>query len=176
MSDTEANIEDGPAMRALATDRQRGFVRALFDAPSKDGRVIWAARVAGYGTETSSNKFLSTIGARLHTSGPIQAAIAEHSRAFCEACHRPPSGLWRICWRIPSISDHARGIAMILDRSDPVQTTHNVVVDHKSDREVVAATKEVIARIHELAQRAGIKELPPPIDAEFSVVSEGAAP
>src|SRR5271168_4950325 len=77
---TESNIEDGPAMRALANDKQRAFVRALFDAPSKDGRVIWAARVAGYGTETSTNKVLSTIGARLHTSEPIQAAIAEYSQ------------------------------------------------------------------------------------------------
>jgi len=61
-----------------------------------------------------------------------------------------------------------------LDRSDPLQTTHNVVVDHRSEREVVAVTKEVIARIHELAQRAGLKELLPPIDAEYSIVSEGA--
>ena len=176
MSDTEANIEDGPAMRALATDRQRGFVRALFDAPSKDGRVIWAARVAGYGTETSTNKVLSTIGARLHTSGPIQAAIAEHSARVLRGLS--PSAIKALEDLIadPKHRDHARGIAMILDRSDPVQTTHNVVVDHKSDREVVAATKEVIARIHELARRAGMKELLPPIDAEFSVVSEGAAP
>lgn len=176
MSDTEGNIEDGPAMRALANDKQRAFVRALFDAPSKDGRIIWAARVAGYGTETSTNKVLSTIGARLHTSEPIQAAIAEHSQRVLRGLS--PSAIKALEDLIadPKHRDHARGIAMILDRSDPLQTTHNVIVDHRSERQLVAATKEVIARIHELAQRAGLKELPPPIDAEYSIVPEGAAP
>jgi hypothetical protein len=32
-----------------------------------------------------------------------------------------------------------------------------------------------LARIHELARRAGLKGLPAPIDADYSVVSEGAA-
>jgi hypothetical protein len=176
MTDTESNIEDGPAMRSLANDKQRAFVRALFDAPSKDGRVIWAARVAGYGTETSSNKSLSTIGARLHTSEPIQAAIAEHSARVLRGLSPSAIKAFEDLIADPKHRDHARGIAMVLDRSDPLQTTHNVVVDHRSEREVVAATKEVIARIHELAHRAGLKELQPPIDAEYSIVSEGAAP
>jgi hypothetical protein len=172
---TERNIEDGPAMRALVTDKQRAFVRALFDAPSKDGRVIWAARVAGYGTETSSNKVLSTIGSRLHTSEPIQAAIAEHSARVLRGLS--PSAIKALEDLIadPKHRDHARGIAMILDRSDPLQTTHNVVVDHKSHRELERATKEVIEKIHELARRVGLPQLAPPIDAEYSVVSESAA-
>jgi hypothetical protein len=176
LATTESNIEDGPAMRALATDKQRAFVRALFDAPQKDGRVIWAARVAGYCTETSTNKVLSTIGARLHTSEPIQAAIAEYSARALRGLS--PSAIKALEDLIadPKHRDHARGIAMILDRSDPLMTTHNVVVDHRSEREVVRATKEVIERIHELARRVGLPQLAAPIDADFSVVSESGTP
>jgi hypothetical protein len=56
----QEDIEYGPKMRALKTERQRRFVIALFDAPRKEGRIIFAARVAGYGTETSTNKSLGS--------------------------------------------------------------------------------------------------------------------
>jgi hypothetical protein len=175
-ADTEANIEDGPAMRALATDRQRAFVRALFDAPSKDGRVSWAARAAGYGTPTSSDKVFSTIGARLHTSEPIQRAIAEHSARVLRGLS--PSAIKALEDLIanPLHRDHARGIAMVLERSDPIETRHNVTVEHKDERQLVAATKEVIERIHALARRVGVPQLAPPIDGDFSVVPESPAP
>jgi phage terminase small subunit len=176
VSDTESNIEDGPAMRALANDKQRGFVRALFDAPRKDGRIIFAARAAGYGTPESSNKSLSVIGSRLNMSGPIQAAIAEESQRRLRSLSPTAITALENLLADPTHRDHARGIGMVLDRADPLSTTHTVKVEHKAPHELVAATKEVIARIHELAQRAGIKNLPPPIDAEYSVVSEGAAP
>ena len=67
-------------------------------------------------------------------------------------------------------------VAILARGTDPIETTHNVVVEQKSEREMVRATKEVIARIHELARRAGLKNLPAPIDVEYSEVSEGTAP
>jgi hypothetical protein len=173
MSD-QGVIEFGPKMRALANDKQRAFVIALFTAPKKNGRITWAARVAGYGTENSTAESLSVIGSRLHASDTIQAAIAEES-------HRRLRGLSPIAIQglerlitTPEHKDFARGLAMVLDRSDPVETTHNVKVEHKAPAQVVAATKAVLARIDELARRAGLPQLVPPIDAEFTVVSEGA--
>jgi hypothetical protein len=170
---TETNIEDGPAMKALANDKQRAFVRGLFEAPKKDGAVIWAARVAGYGTDTSTNKVLSTIGARLHTSEPIQRAIAEYSQRMLRGLSPTAIKSLENLLGNPEHKDHARGIAMVLDRSDPIETTHNLVVNHRSEQQLVAATKEVIERIHALAKRVGLPQLAPPLDADFSVVSEG---
>src|SRR5262249_8309010 len=49
----EALPEWGPKMRALANDKQRAFVCALFDAPPHGkGQLIWSAKVGGYGTPT----------------------------------------------------------------------------------------------------------------------------
>jgi phage terminase small subunit len=170
----QEDIEYGPKMRALKTERQRRFVIALFDAPRKEGRIIFAARVAGYGTETSTNKSLGVIGSRLNVSDSIQAAIAEESHRQLRSLS--PSAIQALenLLADPSHRDHARGIGMILDRSDQVQTTHNVVVEHKEPAAVVAATKKVLERIEELARRAGLPQLPPPIDAEYSVIQEGA--
>jgi hypothetical protein len=39
----------------------------------------------------------------------------------------------------------------------------------------VELTEQVIARIEELARRAGVAALPAPIDAEFAVVATGEA-
>lgn len=167
-------IEDGPAMRALANDRQRAFVRALYDAPRKEGRVIWAARVAGYGTENSTNKSLSVIGSRLNVSAGIQAAIAEELQRRLRSLSPTALQALENLLSNPDHRDHARGIAMILDRADPVSTTHTVKVEHSTPDEIVAATEKVMARIRELAQRAGLPKLPPPIDAEYVVVQEDA--
>jgi hypothetical protein len=110
----------------------------------------------------------------LNVSDSIQAAIAEESHRQLRSLS--PSAIQALenLLADPSHRDHARGIGMILDRSDQVQTTHNVVVEHKEPAAVVAATKKVLERIEELARRAGLPQLPPPIDAEYSVIQEGA--
>jgi phage terminase small subunit len=167
-------LDFGPNMRALANDRQRAFVCALFEAPSKDGRIIFAARAAGYGTENSNNKSLSVIGSRLNVSDSIQAAIAEKSQRRLRGLS--PSAVKALENLIddPKHRDHVRGIAMILDRSDPVETTHHVKVEH-SQPPTVEATEKVLKRIDELARRAGLLAPPPQmIDGEFSLVADGA--
>ena len=115
----EPEPELGPKMRALANDRQRAFVRALFDAPKKEGRIIWAARAAGYGTAQSSVKSLSVIGSRLNVSDPIQAAISEESQRRLRSL--APSAVKALEGLVdnPKHRDHARGIAMILRQGRP---------------------------------------------------------
>jgi phage terminase small subunit len=167
-------VEYGPAMRALKTDRQRAFVSALFDAPRKEGRIIWAARVAGYGTPESTNKSLSVIGSRLNVSDAIQAAIAEESQRRLRSLSPTAIQALENLLSDSTHRDHARSIGMVLDRADPVSTTHTVRVERSTPDEIVAATEKVMARIHELAQRAGLQKLPPPIDAEYTVI-EGDA-
>jgi hypothetical protein len=64
----------------------------------------------------------------------------------------------------PNHRDHARGIAMVLDRVHPVETTHRVEVEHKHRLEIT--TEKALERIRELARRAGLDPqlLPPTID------------
>jgi hypothetical protein len=165
----------GPKMAALANDRQRRFVCFLFEAPKQNGRLIWAARMAGYGTETSNNKTLSVIASRLNLDDRIQVAVQEE--ALKRRTILAPGALAALERLIdqPKHKDHARGIAMVLDRTDPVQTTHTVRVED-TRAPSIEATEKVLKRIDDLARRAGLvpRQLPV-IDGEFQVVRDGAA-
>lgn len=157
----------GPAMLALVNDRQRSFVIAAVEYPKKIGRWLHAARAAGYGTPQSTNKSLAAIGARLAADDRVAAALVEESRKRLRAL--TPSAVAALDRLIedPKHKDHARAVAAVLDRSDPLTTTHRVEVDHQHriDPWQVAEARE---RIAELARRAGV--LPAPIEAEFTVV------
>jgi phage terminase small subunit len=169
----------GPKMLALSTEKQRRFVVALFDeeAPLKgDGLMIYAARRAGYGNKegTSSPKALSVMADRLAQSDRVKEAIAEYSRGVVRAISPDAIRAVRNLVRDPKARDHIRAVVAILDRSHPLETTHNVKVS--DDRAPTAeVTEKVLARIAELARQAGLPALPPPIDAEFQVVGEEGA-
>jgi hypothetical protein len=166
--------EWGPAMGALP-EKRRAFVIALYsdDAPMKGkGLLIWAAARAGYGTPTSSNQSLSVIAARLVSDDRIRAAIVEFSRSVVRAISPDAVRAVRDLIKNPKARDHARALAMVLDRTDPIETTHNVKIDDRRPPSI-EVTDKVIARIAELARRAGAPGLPPPapvIDADFQVV------
>lgn len=165
----------GPKMQALANDKQRAFVCALFDAPKAKGRLIWAARAAGYGTATSTNKSLSVISSRLGQDERIQEAIAEESHKRLRTLSPGAIGALDSLIGNPNHRDHVRALAMVLDRSDPLQTTHTVRVEDVRPPSM-EATEKVLARIEELAKRAGlIAPAPPVIDGEFKVVEDTAA-
>jgi hypothetical protein len=66
-----------------------------------------------------------------------------------------------------------RAVASVIDRVDPLQ--QNVSVNVRHEAPTVELTEQVIARIEELARRAGVAALPAPIDAEFAVVATGEA-
>jgi hypothetical protein len=74
----------GPKMLAL-NDRQRAFVVALYSEevpPKGEGRLIFAAHRAGYGTGKSTNSVLSVIASRLVHDAKIQQA----RRIFAPLC------------------------------------------------------------------------------------------
>lgn len=163
----------GPKMLVLS-EKWRAFVMALYheDAPLKgDGLLIYAARAAGYGTPTSTNKSLGVIATRIAHDERVQEAIAEYSKQRARAISPEALRAVRDAIRDPKSRDHIRAAAMILDRTVPVETTHTVrVEDYRAPpREV---TEKVIAHIVELARKAGMPALPPPVDAEFQVISE----
>lgn len=153
--------EWGPKMAALPTDKMRGFVVGLFLAPKKRGAPIYAARVAGYGTDTSSNKSLGVMAARLMADERVQDAIAEESHKRLRGL--APSAIAAIERLVnnPAHKDHGRALDMVLSRADPVTTVHNVSVAHRHEPPPLALAK-VLERIAELASRVGAPPLPAP--------------
>jgi hypothetical protein len=163
----------GPAMKALPSDRHRAFVLALYQVKPGHGAQVRAAKLAGFGTATSSAKSWSVIASRLAGDERIQAALAEEDQKRIRATAPRAIRALSALVENPNSRDHARGIAMVLDRVHPAETQHRVTVEDK--RPSPAATAETIVRILELARAAGIDvaKLPPMID--ITPVASGAA-
>ena len=166
-------VNYGPKMASLS-DKRRALVCALFDddAPAKgDGLLVYAARKANYGTATSSTKSLGVIAGRIIHDDDVQDAIKEHSHRVMRAI--PPEAIRALkdLIRDPKHRDHARAIAMVLDRTDPLQTVTTLKVeDHRPASPEITA--KVLARIDELARRAGLLPSPQIIEGECSDVTE----
>lgn len=170
-ADLEHAPQWGPAMAALPTDKQRSFVIGLFMAPKRAGRLLYAVRTAGYGTETSTNNALNVTASRLMSDERIQRAIAEESQKRLRGLSPDVIGAIEALVNNPKHKDHGRALAMVLDRVDPMQTTHNVnVTDNRTGSHL--AIKQVIERIEELAQKFDVCALPAPkvIEGECSEV------
>jgi hypothetical protein len=157
-------VEWGPAMQALPSDRHRAFVLALYAVRPGHGAQVAAAKLAGFGTSTSSAKSWSVIASRLAGDDRIQAALAEedHKRIRATA-PRAVRALARLV-ETPGHRDHARAIGMVLDRVHPVETSHVVKVE--DGRKTVVVSEEMIARILQLSRSVGIDaaKMPPMID------------
>src|SRR6266702_4264914 len=76
-----ADAREGPAM-AVLTEKQKRFVRALFESPKTYGAGVFAARLAGHGNEKSSRQSLASMAYQMQCDPKIQAAIAEVSQSF----------------------------------------------------------------------------------------------
>jgi phage terminase small subunit len=73
----EIDAQDGPMMKALPTDRHRAFVRALYTVRPGHGANVKAAKLAGFGSLTSSPQSMATIASRLAHDDRVLAAIRE---------------------------------------------------------------------------------------------------
>lgn len=127
--------EWGPAMKALRTDKHRAFVLALYQVKPGYGAHVKAAKLAGFGTSTSSAQSWSVIATRLAGDDKIQAAMYEEDQRRLRAtAPRAISALGRLIEN-PRHKDHARAIAMTLDRVHPAETRHVVDVTHHREDE-----------------------------------------
>lgn len=164
-------IEFGPAMKALPSDRHRAFCLALYQVKPGYGANVKAAKLAGFGTSTTSAKSWSALASLYANDERVQAALFEEDqkrlRASAPRAIRALQGLVED----PTHKDHARGIGMVLDRVHPVETTHHIDVDHHH-RHRIEANEKTLARIHELTLLAGMDpaKLPPMIDGTFTKI------
>jgi len=162
-----------PGMRELS-DRQKAWVLAycFFVKPGR-GSYVAATKLAGFGTATSSAKSWSTIASRIAQNPKILAALHEQSQKYIHAsAPHAVQALVRLIHN-PKHKDHARAIAMLLERTHPAETTHRVKVEHETN--VVVASADVLRRISELARAAGLDsvQMPPTIDATCEEVTDG---
>ena len=163
-------------MLALPTDRHRAFVRALYTVRPGHGARVKAAKLAGFGTPQSSPQSMATIASRLSHDERVLAAIAEEDQKYIRSSAPRAIGALSRLIENPRHKDHARGIAMVLDRTMPLETQHTVKVQHDATP-ALKATAAVLARINELALLAGIDpaKMPPLIEAQPVSKSEKAA-
>jgi phage terminase small subunit len=156
----EVDAKDGPAMLALPTDRHRDFVRALYQVKPGHGSGTAAARVAGWGQPLSSAASLATIACRLMKDERVLAAITEMDQKHIRGISpRAISALEQLIEN-PKHKDHARGIAMTLERALPVAQV--VKIEHDATP-AFRETAAVMQRIAELTARFGVKLLALPI-------------
>jgi hypothetical protein len=130
----EVDPEWGEAMRSLPSPRWRSFVEFYLLEGPKHGAATRAARAAGFGTPNSRPVVMARYALRLMSDVRIQAAIAEEAHKLLrsgapEAAQAVLNGV-----RNPNHRDHARFVAMLLDRSDTVElhatVTHHIESDH----------------------------------------------
>ena len=127
----------GPAMAALPSDRHRAFVLALYQVPPGYGSRVAAAKMAGFGSSKSTPSSWASIASRLSGDERIQAAIYE------EDCKRIRSSAPRAIRALENMledsmhKDHARAVAMTLDRIHPIETRQVVDVTHRVDDHLV---------------------------------------
>jgi hypothetical protein len=171
----DVDAKDGPAMLALPTDRHRAFVRALYQVKPGHGANVKAAKLAEFGTANSSPQSMATIASRLAHDERVLAAIAEEdSKRIRASAPRAISALSRLVEN-PKHKDHARGIAMVLDRVHPAETVSTLKVQHDATP-AFKETAQVMKRIAELAAKFSVKlPAPPLIDAQPVSKSERVA-
>ena len=139
-----ARIRQTPDVRARPLSDHAGIWRER--KSGKNGR-LWHRNVIG--------KSWSVIASRLAHDEKILAAIHEEDQKRIRAsAPRAIQALHNLI-EDPTAKDHARGIAMVLDRVHPVETQHTVKVEHEAATSM-RATAEVFARIMELAARAKV--------------------
>ena len=149
-------------MKALPSDRHRAFVRALYQVKPGHGANVKAAKLAGFGSPTSTPQSMATIASRLaHDERVLSAIREEDEKRIRSSAPRAIAALSHLI-ETPSHKDHARGIAMVLDRVHPAETQHVIKVEHRASSSF-KATAETIERIMLLAARAGVV-MPPLID------------
>ena len=149
----DIDAKDGAAMQALPSDRHRAFVRALYTVRPGHGANVKAAKLAGFGCVDSSPQSMATIASRLAHDDRILAAIREEDEKHIRSsAPRAISALSRLI-ETPSAKDHVRGIALVLDRTYPVETV--VKMQHDATP-AFKATADVLERIAKLAVLAGL--------------------
>jgi phage terminase small subunit len=145
--------EYGPAMRALNT-RQRAFVEFMLIEPPTYGAQTRAARRAGYGKAKTKNDDLVHIACALMRNEKILLAINEEARKLLRAGGADATKALLALVHDNTHKDHARGIQMVLARTDPEIDRHDFNIVHK----VLNPDEEALEELRALRQLGATRE------------------
>jgi hypothetical protein len=120
-----------PALRALPNNKWRNFVEFYVLEKPGYGSQVNAARRAGFGKSKTSALNMARIASRLMRDDRILLAISEEARKVVRgAAPQAAKALLNLVCD-PEHKDHARGIAMVLARTDPEITRTDLQVTHR---------------------------------------------
>jgi hypothetical protein len=119
---------------------------------------------------------MASIASRLCSDPKIQDAIQEESRKYVTTLGPMAVRALKNLLGTAAHKDHGRAVGILMERIAPVESTHTVRVTHDTTP-AFKVTAEVLARIADLAARAGIdlSKLPPMIDVTPARKSEQPA-
>lgn len=134
----DMQAEWGPAMQALPTEKQRAFVVAMFEVKPGRGAIMRAARQAGYGTATSSQKSISVIGSRLANDERIQLAMEEEGRRRFRTLGPAAHHALKNLLLNPKHRDHSKAVLAFHEHAMPREMRHkheheHYHVDHENE-------------------------------------------
>jgi phage terminase small subunit len=170
----------GPAMKALPSNRWRAFVTFYLMERPGYGAATTAARRAGFGTARSTADTMHKTASRLMHDDRMLAALAEEARKIIRAGGLEAAQAAMALVRDPEHKDHARGIAMVLARTDPeIQRTdmhvvHRVVDPDMEALEELRAARALGATRERLLELFGGNYLPRLEQLEAEMVERGA--
>jgi phage terminase small subunit len=144
--------EWGECMAALASDRHRAFVLALYQIKPGYGAHVKAAKLAGWGTSTTSAKSWSVIATRLAHDPKILAAIHEEDQKRIRASAPRAIRALEHLIEDPTHREHGRAIGMVLDRVHGVEQRHVVDVHHHVDHDAEAVAELRMLKSLDVAQ------------------------
>ena len=135
--------ELGPAMRALPNNRWRAFIEFYLLEPPGHGAQTSAARRAGFGHSRTTPLNMARIASRLMRDDRMVAAIAEEARKIVRGGAPEAAKALLNLVRNSEHKDHARGIAMVLARTDPEVQQHDLQVSHR----IIDADQEALEEL-----------------------------
>jgi hypothetical protein len=151
--------ELGPAMKALPNAKWRAFVEFYLLEKPGYGAQVAAARRAGFGNARTTPLNMARIASRLMHDERVIAAVCEESRKIVRGGAPEAAKALLELVRNPEHRDHARGIAMVLARTDPEIQRHDLQVTHKIIDEDQESLEELRALRHLGTSREKLLEL-----------------
>jgi phage terminase small subunit len=133
----------GPAMRALPNNKHRAFVEFYLLEKPGHGAQTNAARRAGFGHAKTTPLNMARIASRLMRDERIIAAIAEEARKLLRGGAPEAVKALQNLVRNPEHKDHARGISMVLARTDPEVQQHDLHISHR----IIDADQEALEEL-----------------------------
>jgi hypothetical protein len=142
-----------PEMRALPNDSWRTFVHELVTGPPGHGRLVRAARIAGFGKDSTPEN-AAKIAWRMSQDERTIAAVAPESRKYFRSLHPEALTAYANLLRDPLHKDHGRAVMRAIESIDPIVSKQDISVTHR----IVDPDAEALEELRALRQIGATRE------------------